>query len=67
MRITDRGPFVEDRMLDLTIASAKAVGVYRAGLAMVRMDVYEAPKPIDAAGAGACRSARSTTRARRWS
>src|SRR5580692_4568214 len=44
MRITDRGPFVEGRMLDLTIASAKAVGVYSVGMAMVRMDVYETPK-----------------------
>jgi rare lipoprotein A len=50
MRITDRGPFVEDRMLDLTIASAKATGVYRAGLSRVRMDVYETPKPIDTGG-----------------
>lgn len=50
MRISDRGPFVEDRMLDLTIASAKAVGVYRAGMALVRMDVYETPKPIDSGG-----------------
>lgn len=50
MRITDRGPFVEDRMLDLTIASAKAVGIYRAGMAMVRMDVYETPKPITTGG-----------------
>ena len=50
MRITDRGPFVEDRMLDLTIASAKAVGIYRTGMAMVRMDVYETPKPINSGG-----------------
>ncbi len=50
MRITDRGPFVDDRMLDLTIASAKAVGVYRAGLVEVRMDVYQTPKPIDTGG-----------------
>jgi rare lipoprotein A len=50
MRITDRGPFVEDRMLDLTIASAQATGVYRAGLVRVRMDVYETPKPIDYGG-----------------
>ena len=33
MRINDRGPFVEDRVLDMTIASAKATGIYRAGLA----------------------------------
>jgi len=50
MRISDRGPFVEDRMLDLTIASAKAVGVYRAGMALVRMDVYETPRPINTGG-----------------
>ena len=31
MRITDRGPFVEDRILDSTIASAKATGIYRMG------------------------------------
>jgi rare lipoprotein A len=50
MRISDRGPFVEDRMLDLSIASAKAVGIYRTGMALVRMDVYEAPKPINTGG-----------------
>lgn len=50
LRITDRGPFAEDRMLDLTIASAKAVGVYRVGMALVRMDVYKTPKPIDTGG-----------------
>ncbi|MGP8251351.1 MAG: septal ring lytic transglycosylase RlpA family protein [Terracidiphilus sp.] len=50
MRIADRGPFVEDRILDLTMASAKATGVYRAGLAKVRLDVYHTPKPIDTGG-----------------
>jgi rare lipoprotein A len=50
MRITDRGPFVEGRILDLTIASAKATGVYRAGLVDVRLDVYQTPKPIDTGG-----------------
>ncbi len=50
MRITDRGPFVGDRMIDLTIASAKAIGVYRTGLARVQMDVYETPKPISTGG-----------------
>lgn len=50
MRITDRGPFVGDRILDLTIASAKAVGIYRTGMARVRMDVFETPKPIDVGG-----------------
>jgi rare lipoprotein A len=44
MRITDRGPFAEDRIIDLTIASAKATGVYRAGLVQVRVDVYRTPE-----------------------
>jgi len=50
MRITDRGPFVEGRVIDLTIASAKATGVYRAGLVEVRIDVYQTPKPIATGG-----------------
>jgi rare lipoprotein A len=50
MRITDRGPFAEDRILDLTIASAKATGIYRTGLSRVRMEVYRTPKPIDSGG-----------------
>jgi rare lipoprotein A len=50
MRITDRGPFVEERILDLTIASAKATGIYRMGTARVRLDVYRTPKPIETGG-----------------
>jgi len=50
MRITDRGPFVPGRILDLSMASAKATGVYRAGLATVRIDVYETPRPMDVGG-----------------
>ncbi len=50
MRITDRGPFVEGRVLDMTKASAMATGVYRAGLAQVRIDVYRTPKPMDTGG-----------------
>jgi len=50
MRITDRGPFVDGRIVDLTIASAKATGIYRAGTAEVRVDVYQTPKPIDRGG-----------------
>lgn len=47
MRITDRGPFVPGRILDLSIGAAKKVGVYRAGIAQVRMDVYQTPEPLD--------------------
>jgi rare lipoprotein A len=50
MRVTDRGPFVQGRLLDLSMASAKATGVYRAGLATVRIEVYETPRPMDVGG-----------------
>lgn len=50
MRITDRGPFVPGRILDLSIGAARAVGVYRPGLAEVRIDVYSTPKPMDEGG-----------------
>ncbi len=50
MRITDRGPFVPDRVLDLSVASAKEIGVWRPGTAQVRIDVYAAPKPIEEGG-----------------
>jgi rare lipoprotein A len=46
MRITDRGPFIPGRILDLSLAAAKKLGMWRAGTAKVRIDVYEAPKPI---------------------
>jgi rare lipoprotein A len=50
MRITDRGPFSPGRLLDLSVASAKATGVYRAGLATVRIDVYQTPRPMSEGG-----------------
>jgi rare lipoprotein A len=50
MRVTDRGPFVQGRVLDLSMASAKATGIYRAGLATVRIDVYQTPRPMEAGG-----------------
>ena len=46
MHITDRGPFIQGRIVDLSIASAKAVGIYRDGIDRVRLDVYRTPKSI---------------------
>jgi rare lipoprotein A len=43
VRITDRGPFVHGRIIDLSLAAAKATGVYRAGVARVRVEAYAAP------------------------
>ena len=50
VRITDRGPFVPDRMLDLSLASAKAIGVWRPGVARVRVEVFAAPSPLETGG-----------------
>ena len=50
MRVTDRGPFVPGRVLDLSKASAKAVGVYLPGTAEVRIEAFYAPKPIAEGG-----------------
>ena len=40
VRITDRGPFVPNRILDLSLAAAKATGIYQAGVAKVKIDVF---------------------------
>ena len=50
MRVTDRGPFVPGRVLDLSLASAKAIGVWVPGTATVRIEVFAAPKPIAEGG-----------------
>lgn len=48
--ITDRGPFVPNRMLDLSRAAAIKAGVYRAGIARVRMDVLRSPRSVAQGG-----------------
>ena len=50
VRITDRGPFIEDRIVDLSLAAAKAVDVWRPGTAEVRLEVLSAPAPIAEGG-----------------
>lgn len=37
--ITDRGPFVEGRIIDLSFAAAQALGMLDAGVARVRIEV----------------------------
>ena len=46
VRITDRGPFIEDRIVDLSLAAAKGVDVWRPGTAQVKLEVLSAPAPI---------------------
>jgi peptidoglycan lytic transglycosylase len=50
VRITDRGPFVTDRIIDLSLGAAKAVDVWRPGTAKVRLDVLYTPSAIDDGG-----------------
>lgn len=39
-RVTDRGPFVPGRILDLSLAAAKSISVYRAGTAKVKIEAF---------------------------
>ena len=50
VRITDRGPFVEGRIVDLSLAAAKAIDVYLPGTAKVRLEVLESPSPLQTGG-----------------
>jgi rare lipoprotein A len=50
VRITDRGPFIEDRIIDLSVAAAKAVDVWQPGTAIVKVEVLTSPAPIDEGG-----------------
>ncbi len=50
VRITDRGPFVQGRILDLSQAAARQTDVYLTGIAMVRIEVLRTPVPLDARG-----------------
>lgn len=50
LRITDRGPFVNDRVIDLSRAAARKLSVYQHGTALVRIEVLQAPSPIASGG-----------------
>jgi rare lipoprotein A len=50
VKITDRGPFVPNRIIDLSMAAAKAVDVWRPGTALVKLEVISAPSPIEHGG-----------------
>ena len=50
VRITDRGPFIDGRIIDLSLAAAKMVDIYRPGTAKVRVEAYGPPAGSDPAG-----------------
>lgn len=43
VRINDRGPFIDGRIVDLSHAAARQIGMIAEGTAMVRLEVMEAP------------------------
>jgi rare lipoprotein A len=45
VRITDRGPFVEGRIIDLSLAAARALDMVRDGVVPVRLRVIDPPVP----------------------
>jgi rare lipoprotein A len=50
VRITDRGPFIEGRIIDLSQAAAKQLGLVRRGTGKVRVEVLRTPQPIETGG-----------------
>lgn len=71
VRVTDRGPFIPGRILDLSKAAALQIGLWREGVGRVRMDVYYAPLPIWSGGrwcvqVGAYNSHRAAVHLERW-
>jgi rare lipoprotein A len=45
VRINDRGPFVADRIIDLSLSAARAIEMIGTGTAPVRLDVVSGPNP----------------------
>jgi rare lipoprotein A len=50
VRITDRGPFIPGRVLDLSLAAARKLDVYQPGVAEVGVEVMQTPAPIETGG-----------------
>lgn len=46
VRINDRGPYVDDRVIDLSYAAARSIGIYEPGIASVRVEVLSDAAPV---------------------
>jgi len=46
VRVNDRGPFVGRRIIDLSYAAARSIGMYEPGTAPVRVEVLSAVAPV---------------------
>jgi rare lipoprotein A len=50
VRVTDRGPFIPGRVLDLSLAAARQVDVVQPGVAQVKLEVMQTPAPLETGG-----------------
>lgn len=50
VRVTDRGPFIPGRILDLSLAAARKLDVYQPGVAEVKVEVMQTPAPLETGG-----------------
>jgi len=46
VRINDRGPFVADRVIDLSLSAAQAIEMVGTGTSQVRLEVIAGPNPV---------------------
>jgi rare lipoprotein A len=52
VRINDRGPFVNDRVIDLSLSAARGLGMEKPGTAPVRLTVVDSAKTVMVASCG---------------
>jgi rare lipoprotein A len=50
VRITDRGPFIPGRIVDLSLAAARKVDVWQPGVAEVKVELLQTPAASDSGG-----------------
>ena len=50
VRITDRGPFIPGRVLDLSLAAARKVDVWQPGVAEVKVELLQSGASVESAG-----------------
>jgi rare lipoprotein A len=50
LRITDRGPFIPGRILDVSLAAARKLDIYQPGVAEVKVELMQGPAAAAAGG-----------------
>ena len=66
VRVNDRGPFVHGRVIDLSQAAARKIGVIGPGVAMVRLTIVDAAPVAPIPSASSSPAAEATATARAW-